>query len=53
VAWPARYGETGVMTFIVNQQGRVYQTDLGADTSKIASKMSAYDPDTTWELATD
>jgi hypothetical protein len=53
VAWPAQYGETGVMTFIVNQEGRVYQTDLGPDTSKIASKMSAYDPDPDWQLATD
>lgn len=53
VGWPAQYGETGVMTFIVNQQGRIYQTDLGPDTTKIASKMSAYDPDSSWQLTTD
>jgi hypothetical protein len=53
VAWPAQYGETGVMTFIVNQDGRIYQNDLGPDTAKIASKMSAYDPDPEWQLTTD
>jgi len=53
VAWPAEYGESGVMTFIVNQQGRVYQKDLGASTSKVARKMSAYDPDNSWRISTD
>ncbi len=53
VAWPAEYGETGIMTFIVNQQGRVYQKDLGPTTSKIANKMKAYDPDSTWKLSPD
>jgi hypothetical protein len=53
VAWPAEYGETGIMTFIVNQQGRVYQRDLGSATSKIAGKMTIYDPDSTWRLSKD
>jgi hypothetical protein len=53
VAWPAEYGESGVMTFIVNQQGRVYQKDLGAKTDKTVSKLSAYAPDSTWQLSTD
>ena len=48
VAWPAEYGESGVMTFIVNQQGRVYQRDLGPDTFKRVRKMKAYDPDPGW-----
>ena len=48
VAWPADYGSTGIMTFIVNQQGRVYQKDLGPKTSKVASKMNTYDPDSSW-----
>jgi hypothetical protein len=39
------------MTFIVNQNGAVYQKDLGPDTEKIANAMSEYDPDSTWELA--
>jgi hypothetical protein len=51
VAWPAEYGGSGVMTFVVNQQGRVYQKDLGPATAKIARKMSAYDPDPTWKVA--
>jgi hypothetical protein len=50
VAWPARWGNSGVMTFIINQQGRVYQKNLGPDTAKIASAMTEYDPDTTWQL---
>jgi hypothetical protein len=53
VAWPAEYGVSGVMTFIVNQQGRVYQKDLGRKTSKLAGKMDAYDPDPSWTLSPD
>jgi hypothetical protein len=53
VAWPARYGESGVMTFIVNQQGRVYQKDLGTKTAKLAAAMKAYDPDTSWSVSPD
>jgi hypothetical protein len=41
------------MTFIVNQQGRVYQKDLGPTTSKIAQKMSTYDRDPTWKVSPD
>jgi len=53
VAWPAEYDESGVMTFIVNQQGRVYQKDLGASTARTVRKMNAYDPDTTWQVSAD
>lgn len=53
IAWPASYGETGVMTFIVNQQGRVYQKDLGSGTGKAAPKIKAYDPDKTWSVSSD
>jgi len=53
VAWPADYGESGVMTFIVNQQGRVYQKDLGPNTEKAAKKMTEYDPDLTWSVSRD
>ena len=49
VAYPAKYGSTGVMTFIVNQQGRVYEKDLGANTATVAAAMSAYDPDPMWK----
>ena len=53
VAWPAEYGNSGIMTFIVNQQGRVYQKDLGAKTGKLAPAMKRYDPDSTWQLSPD
>jgi hypothetical protein len=48
VAWPAQWSNTGVMTFIVNQQGKVYQKNLGPKTAKIAAAMTTYDPDDTW-----
>ena len=50
VAWPAEYGSSGVMTFIVNQRGKVYQKDLGAKTTDLANAMAAYDPDDTWTV---
>jgi hypothetical protein len=53
VAWPANYSNSGVMTFIVNQQGRVYQQDLGPKTAKLAARMKAYDPDETWTVSPD
>lgn len=51
VAYPAKYGVSGVMTFIVNQQGVVYEKDLGPSTGELAKKMTAYDPDQTWKKA--
>ena len=51
VAWPADYGDSGVMTFVVNQQRRVYQKDLGEKTDEIVNNMKAYDPDPTWKLS--
>ncbi len=48
VAWPAEYGVSGVMTFIVNQDGVVFQKDLGDDTGTAVAKIDAYDPDSTW-----
>ena len=53
VAWPAEYGESGIMTFIVNQQGRVYQKDLGPQPAKAVGTMKAYDPDKTWTISPD
>jgi hypothetical protein len=49
VAYPAKYGSSGVMTFIVNQEGVVYQKDLGKGTSKAAEAIRRYDPDSTWK----
>jgi Protein of unknown function (DUF2950) len=49
VAYPAEYGASGIMTFIVNHDGVVYQKDLGKETGKIASVMTKFDPDKTWK----
>jgi hypothetical protein len=49
VAFPAEYRNSGVMTFIVNQQDIIYEKDLGPDTAKIAGAMKKYDPDKTWK----
>lgn len=49
IAWPAKYGSSGVMTFVVNQQGIVFQKDLGEDTEKAAAAITAYDPDDSWD----
>jgi hypothetical protein len=51
VAYPVEYRNSGVMTFIVNQDGKVYQKDLGPKTEAIASAMTAYNPDQTWQIA--
>jgi hypothetical protein len=48
VAWPAEWGNTGVMTFIVNQQGTIYQKNLGTKTGKIARAMTIYDSNDSW-----
>ena len=48
VAYPAEYGVSGIMTFIVNQQGIVFQKDLGEDTAKLAAEIDAYDPGAGW-----
>ncbi len=53
VAWPASYGDSGVMTFIVNQQGKVYQKDLGPNTASLAKNMKEYNPDKSWKLSPD
>jgi Protein of unknown function (DUF2950) len=48
VAWPARVGSSGIMTFIVGPDGDVYQKALGPDTAGIATVMTTFDPDLTW-----
>ncbi len=53
VAYPAEYGNSGVMTFIVNHSGVVFQKDLGPNTARIASRMTAFDPDQTWSKVPD
>ena len=49
VAYPAEYGSSGVMTFVVNHAGTVYQKDLGERTEAIAKRMTRFDPDQTWK----
>jgi hypothetical protein len=49
VAWPAEYGNSGVMTFLVNHAGVIYQKDLGYRTKVLVSRMTAFDPDQTWK----
>jgi hypothetical protein len=48
VAYPAKYANSGIMTFIVNQDGKVYQSDRGPDTAKKASAMQRFDPASGW-----
>ncbi|MCG2595469.1 DUF2950 domain-containing protein [Ramlibacter sp. XY19] len=48
MAWPARYGNTGVKTFIVNHYGQVYEKDLGPNTAQLAAGIKEYNPDKTW-----
>ncbi|OPY62438.1 MAG: hypothetical protein A4E62_03009 [Syntrophorhabdus sp. PtaU1.Bin002] len=48
VAYPAQYGNTGIMTFVVNQDGVVYQKNFGKNTARIAEELKLFDPDKTW-----
>jgi hypothetical protein len=49
VAYPAEWGETGVMSFIVNHNGKVFEKDLGKDTAAIGAKMTSFDPGPGWK----
>jgi len=51
IAWPERWGDTGVMSFIVSRDGVVHQKNLGPGTDAAARKVTAYNPDSTWERA--
>jgi len=53
VAWPANYEVTGIQTFQVNQDGVVYQKDLGLQTAKLAQAITRYNPDKTWTITED
>jgi hypothetical protein len=50
VAFPAAYRSSGVKTFIISQDGRIFEKDLGPGTTQIAAAMKSYDPDRTWTL---
>ena len=49
VAYPAQYGSSGIMSFIVNQNGIVYQKDLGKNSGKVAAAMKIFNPDASWK----
>jgi len=49
VAYPAKYGASGIMTFIVNQEDKIYQKDLGKDAANKTGAMTTFDPDSTWK----
>ena len=49
VAWPTRWGDTGVMTFIVDKSQIVYEKDLGPDTAAMAKAMKKFNPDSSWK----
>ena len=51
VAYPAEYGNSGVMTFIVNQDGIVFEKDMGPDTTRLSAVMTEYNPDKSWRKA--
>ena len=51
IAYPAEYRTSGVMTFMVDESGTIYEKDLGPNTAKIAQAMTAYDPDSSWHKA--
>lgn len=51
IAYPAEYGNSGIMTFMVNQEGSIYQKDLGEETRQLAEKIELFDPDPNWRRA--
>ena len=53
IAWPAVYDHTGVTSFMINQQGEVYQQDLGEHTDAAAKAITAFDPDAKWQKVDD
>ena len=50
IAYPEKWGSSGIMTFIVNQQGRIYEKNFGPKSGETAAKISVYDPDPSWKL---
>jgi len=53
IAWPVKYGETGVSTFVVNQAGIVYEKDLGPNTDALVRDIARFNPDKSWEVVND
>lgn len=53
IAWPTSYGRSGVMSFMINQDGQVYEKNLGPDTATQAARVKAFNPDATWRMVAD
>lgn len=53
IAWPSDYGRSGVMTFVVNHLGAVYEKDFGPKTEKAVARIKQFDPDPSWKLTSD
>ena len=53
VAYPAEYGNSGIMTFMINHDGDVYEKDLGSGTAQLAARMTSFNPDHTWKKVVD
>ncbi|HET9270925.1 MAG TPA: DUF2950 domain-containing protein [Vicinamibacterales bacterium] len=53
VAYPAEYGNSGIMTFMINHNGDIYEKDLGEGTARIASRITSFNPDDTWRKVVD
>lgn len=53
IAWPVRYGETGIKTFVVSHHGTIYEKDLGSDTGKLAEQVTRFNPDKSWDEVDD
>jgi len=53
IAWPTKYGETGVMSFMISHDGEVFEKDLGRDSTKKAAVITRFDPDSSWSEVKD
>jgi len=49
LAYPSQYGDSGIMTFMINQNGVVFQKDLGKNTDELAAKVTEFNPDKSWQ----
>ncbi|UVM53269.1 DUF2950 domain-containing protein [Pseudomonas sp. B21-015] len=52
IAWPAKYDDTGVMSFMISHEGQVFEKDLGPNSEKLAQSMKRFDPDDSWKMVT-
>lgn len=52
IAWPAKYEDTGVMSFMISHEGQVFEKDLGPEGYKLAQSMKRFDPDDSWQEVT-